>query len=71
MTVFLVKCVVCHEPLHLGAPVAFMDKQQLIHLSCYRPLSSSAATPRGAPRPSTRGRRPRGSAAASSEVGVP
>ena len=37
MTPVPVECPVCRKLLPAGEPVAFMDKQQLIHVSCYRP----------------------------------
>lgn len=37
------ECSVCRQPLPVGAPVAFMDKQQVIHVRCF---------PAPAPRPS-------------------
>jgi hypothetical protein len=33
----LVECAKCRQPLPAGEPVAFVDKQRLIHLKCYQP----------------------------------
>jgi hypothetical protein len=30
-------CFICRRPLPLDQAVAFMDKQQVIHVACYRP----------------------------------
>jgi hypothetical protein len=30
-----VECSICHQPLPLGEPVAFMDKQKVIHVRCF------------------------------------
>jgi hypothetical protein len=41
-----VDCPICLQPLPLDEAVAFVDKQQLIHVSCYRPpLPSVEALP--------------------------
>jgi hypothetical protein len=39
-------CFVCHQPLPLDQPVAFVEKQQVIHTGCYHP-----APPRRRPFP--------------------
>jgi RNase P subunit RPR2 len=30
-------CSVCQQPLPVGEPVAYRDKQQILHVRCYRP----------------------------------
>jgi hypothetical protein len=35
-------CAICHRPLPVAEPVAFVDKQRVIHLECYQ----SAPAPR-------------------------
>ena len=56
MTQSAAECVVCHQPLPVGEPVAFMDKGRLIHVSCYRALPPSGATSAGARRRDGRAR---------------
>jgi hypothetical protein len=29
-------CAICRQPLPTNGPVAFVDKQRLIHMGCYR-----------------------------------
>jgi hypothetical protein len=29
-------CAICRQPLPISGPVAFVDKQRLIHMGCYR-----------------------------------
>ena len=38
MSSALLECSICREPLPTGEPVAFLDKQQIIHVRCYRPV---------------------------------
>lgn len=52
MTPVSVECPVCRQPLPLGEPVALVEKQQLIHVGCYRPAP--------APRTRTRSQRTAG-----------
>jgi hypothetical protein len=54
-----VNCPICLQPLLLDEAVAFVDKQQLIHVSCYRPPAPLVgASPTLSPR-MARMRRPR------------
>jgi hypothetical protein len=41
MTPGSIECSICGRPLPLDGAVAFVDKQRIIHLDCYRPISPS------------------------------
>jgi hypothetical protein len=41
-------CLICRRPLPLDQAVAFVDKQQVIHVACYRPPAPHIS---GVPKP--------------------